>query len=213
MLGVLILSTNRKVGDIQLHKNYVYTRTLGLNVEELKQSTDLMSKFITNSFEIADHNDCQSSVTTKLYSQYNLLMYPVPGIHKLYSAIRETFHECNGEDETEFFIQCWLNYYASGEFIDWHSHWQPQYSSWHGFVCVDVEPNSKTTYKVPPEMEELDIPSKNGLMVLSRSNGDVHRSSEWDQEYPRITIAFDIVPADILYRENRYTHINHWIPI
>ena len=66
MLGVLILSANRKVGDIQLHKNYVYTRTLGLNVEELKQSTDLMSKFITNSFEIADHNDCQSSVTTKL---------------------------------------------------------------------------------------------------------------------------------------------------
>jgi hypothetical protein len=62
-------------------------------------------------------------------------------------------------------------------------------------------------------MDELDIPSKNGLMVLSRSNGDVHRSSEWDQEYPRITIAFDIVPAGILYRENRYTHINHWMPI
>jgi predicted RNA binding protein YcfA (HicA-like mRNA interferase family) len=120
------------------------------------------------------------------------------------------FHQLNDLPDEQFYIQCWLNFYRKGEFIDWHAHWDPHYKSWHGFYCVSGK-GSHTTYKLPPDhKKEVVIPTVMNQIVLSKSDGDIHRSSDWKEDYPRITIAFDIVPGKMI-SESRW--INHWIPI
>jgi hypothetical protein len=113
-------------------------------------------------------------------------------------------------------MQAWLNVYRTGEFIDWHSHWPAEFESWHGFYCVDVEPNSSTTYRLfgkIPEKDDIVVTSQDNLLVISRSDGDYHRSSEWNNpDKPRITVAFDIIPMSKLYERRNYEK-NHWIPI
>jgi hypothetical protein len=144
-------------------------------------------------------------------------MYPLPGVHELYRNIRDVFnnsyYEYFGyENKRPHFIQCWLNYYWRGDFIDWHGHWPSSFNAWHGFFCVNVEPQSSTLYKWKDSEQIIEVPSQNGLMVLGISDQDKHRSTEWNQQAPRITVAFDIVPVDnASIRPEQY--INHWIPI
>jgi hypothetical protein len=167
-------------------------------------------------------------------------MYPFPIIHDLYYSISAAFYLCledfyGFKTNKKYFIQCWLNIFKKDEFIDWHKHQPIENEAWHGFVCVDTEPDSFTTYSWPNDSSRkgllLDIPSKDGLIVMGLSNGDRHKSSKWVVEgRPRITIAFDIVPAIALsehtilnYPEPRYLNaiknstnsqfVNHWIPI
>jgi hypothetical protein len=210
--------------DLQLHENYVYTRQLNLNLQEQIQSATYMYDYICDNFtaDVKVHPSAQATMTTELYNKYNYLMYPIPGAHSLYESIKETFHACNKhagdgqEPNKEYYIQCWLNVYKKDEFIDWHGHWDPKYESWHGFYCVDVEPDSYTTYRVigrVPEKDDIIIASKNNLLVISKSDGDFHRSSEWkNPDKPRITIAFDIIPACKLLEGNHISK-NHWVPI
>lgn len=213
-----------------------------LNLPHLRKNADEMYEIIKDRFE-NDKSDYsgQSTLTTRLFSRYNLLMYPFPIIHDLYFDISNAFHlayksQYNRKANERFFIQCWLNYYKKGEYIDWHGHQPKEYGAWHGFFCVDVEPGSYTSYKWPTDPTRtdlvLDVQSKNGLIVMGLSNGDMHRSSEWNfEDKPRITIAFDIIPANAIsingiqiLEEPRYLnamrneergiyYTNHWIPI
>jgi hypothetical protein len=210
--------------NIQLHKEYVYTRQLDLNLAEQRHSAYVMYEYINSNFSpdgITDYSRGHAPSTTNVFAQYNYFLYPIPGLHELYEATKETFHKChsqycNSNTKDQFYIQAWLNVYRAGDFIDWHSHWPPEFESWHGFYCVDVEPDSYTTYRVfgrIPEVEDIVIPSKDNLIVMSRSDGDVHRSSEWDRaDKARITVAFDIVPMSKLY-DRGWNDKNHWIPI
>ena len=60
--------------------------------------------------------------------------------------------------------------------------------------------------------EEIDIISKNNLLVISPSAGDQHRTWPWEGNgEPRITIAFDIVPESKF--PSAIDKMNHWIPI
>jgi hypothetical protein len=219
--------------DLYLHRDYIYTRKLNLDIEQQKSTALIMQDLILQNFA---NEDCsgQKTLTTKLFMKYNYLMHPLPGIHKLYSEIKRMFYDVHDVQE-EHFIQCWINFYNSGEYIDWHGHWPLHMNSWHGFYCLDVEPDSYTEYridgipfgfprelldKIPkdsfPKQKYVTVKSENNLLVLSRSGRDCHRSSEWKKETPRITIAFDIVPAEKLISENYIKHqnsINHWIPI
>lgn len=53
--------------------------------------------------------------------------------------------------------------------------------------------------------------SENNLLVISKSDGDSHKSSEWlFDDRIRVTIAFDIVPKEFI---NYDSWLNHWIPI
>lgn len=211
--------------DIQLHNDYVYTRQLDLDLAEQRYAARTMYEYIMSNFTSnreTDYNRGLAPQTTNLYAQYNYFLYPIPGLHELFNEIKETFHKCylrhyNGTLPTEpFYTQAWLNVYREGEFIDWHSHWPAEFESWHGFYCVDVEPNSSTTYRLfgnIPEKDDIVVPSQDNLLVISRSDGDIHRSSEWNNLYkPRITIAFDIIPRSELYNRKNYEK-NHWIPI
>jgi hypothetical protein len=205
--------------DIKLHSDYVYTRQLDLDLDEQRYAARTMYEYIASSFVpngVTDYSTKgRSTLTTNLYAQYNYFLYPIPGLHQLYEKIKETFHTCHSATEP-FYMQAWLNVYRTGEFLDWHTHWGAEFESWHGFYCVDVEPDSSTTYRLfgrRPELDDIVIPSKDNLLVISRSDGDTHRSSEWNyKDRPRITVAFDIVPVSKLYERRNYEK-NHWIPI
>lgn len=196
---------------IESYKDYIHTKTLSLDLDAVRLSCNNMRKFIQLNFmDKPQHYSGQATMTTKLYTEYNVLMYPFPEFHELYNEIARMFREVYGFDGKKYYIQCWLNYYEKGEFIDWHDHWLPKQKAYHGFYCVDVEPNSKTSYALKDSDDIIDIPSKDNLLVLSKSDGDLHRSSEWLEERPRITIAFDIVPRESI---NPTGTVNHWIPL
>lgn len=197
---------------IESYKDYIYTKKIDLDLVKVRESCHSMRKLIQRSFmDKPQHYSGQATMTTKLFSQYNVLMYSYPQFHELFHEIVKMFREIYGDDGKKYYIQAWLNVYEKGEFIDWHDHWLPQQQSYHGFYCVDVEPNSKTSYALRDDDEIIDIPSKDNMLVISKSDGDLHKSSEWhDPNRPRITIAFDIVPRGSINPEG---WLNHWIPI
>lgn len=198
---------------MKTYNDYVITKKIDLNLNQLKYSCYLMHDFVKKHFdkEMPAYDDVsgKTSLTTNLYNTYNLFMYPYDEFYNLYQEIKTLFHDCC-IDEDQYYIQCWVNFYKKGDFIDWHNHWAPEHRTWHGFFCVDCEP-SKTTYNVPGYNEPLDIVSENNLLVMSRSNGDTHRTWPWEDETKdRITIAFDIVPRQFI---DPGVFLNHWVPI
>jgi len=209
--------------ELSLIHDYIYTRNLNLNLIKLKNSCLTFEKFVRETIVDDgtgfDGKQAKGKVpaAAKLFSQYNLMMYPLPEFYELYREIRDTFWSAKihagDKHSNQYYAQCWLNCYQAGEYIDWHYHWLPENHAWHGFFCVDVEPNSYTSYQIPG-VDNVDIPSKNNLLVLSKSNGDLHKSSEWlDTTRPRITIAFDIIPAYKLCESRHNEMLNHWVPI
>lgn len=195
---------------------YIYKKNLDLNLLKLKTGCDQMYDLIKKNFS-GNKNDYtgQSTLTTKLFKSYNLLMYPLPEFHELFNEIKKMFFEIIEKDITipkkKYYIQCWLNYYRKGDFIGWHNHWPPETKSWHGYYCVDTE-CSFTSYIIPNNEDKIiDIISEDNLLVMSKSDGDRHRSSEWlNNDRPRITIAFDIVPREYICYDNL---LNHWVPV
>jgi hypothetical protein len=202
--------------DITVNENYIHTCFLGLDVQTLYQSSLLLYDVVLKSFDLDQGAyKGRSTLSTKVFNLYNVFFYPFDGFHELFLAIREAFRACNYQECTEnkYYIQCWLNVYKKDDFINWHSHWLPKYKSWHGFYCVNAG-TSCTSYCLPGNhigQSDVQIQSKNDLLVLSRSDGDKHKSSEWvDELVPRITIAFDIVPAQYLTLTEE--SLSHWIP-
>jgi hypothetical protein len=208
----------------------LYTAECDLDLNTLRKSSLEMEKIVKSVFRSSDSNfGGTSTETTKLYAQYNLCLYPLPMIHELYWAIHGMFHTCLsdhfGKVDDKFVMQSWLNVYRKGEYIDWHSHTNTR-SAWHGFFCVDVEPKSSTFYRWKDSNTEIEIESKNNLIVMGLCNGDEHKSSVWNKSKPRITIAFDILPIKEVHTQATKTHgsylsaaqkdpkfLNHLIPI
>jgi hypothetical protein len=235
--------------EITEHVPGLYSTHLNIDLDALKKSCMFLQDFVLKEFSNSENRKFQfcpdSRMLTDLYQEYNLLMYPFPEFHDLYFNVQHIFHQVLthslGKTNNQYYMQSWLNIYEKGQFIDWHDHWRPHQEAWHGFFCVDVEPNSKTSYMWPNMQEIIDIESKNNLLVIGTSNGDKHKSSSWENSYPRITIAFDIVPSKSLIfplmRENQTKqelqsrtnildipdgvelfrnskgYINHWLPI
>lgn len=197
--------------DINLIENYVYTTKLDLDLVGIKDSTQQIYNLVKKEWSNCGKDFTgQSTLTTQVYTRYNLLMYPLFGFHDLYEGIRTAFRTIAETDEPHY-IQCWLNVYNKGDYIRWHHHFPPNVRSWHGFFCVDTEPGSSTTYRIPHLTHEVNIPSEDNLIVISRSAGDEHKSSEWPfDDRPRITIAFDILPQKNIWWDQ---WLNHWIPI
>jgi len=199
---------------MKIYNDYIITAKLNLDLTKITDSCYKMKSVIDKHFketiiavDYAEDEGKLSPLTTQGFEHYNLLMYPFDEFHSLYFEIQQLFKQVNQLDK-KYYIRCWLNIYEKGNFVDWHDHFPAKCDSWHGFFCVDCEP-SKTTYQLPNISEPVDIVSENNLLVLSKSNGDRHRTWPWEFiGRDRITIAFDIVPA-----KHTGTFLNHWIPI
>lgn len=149
--------------------------------------------------------------TTSLFKRYNIFTFPNLQISLLYSKIREVISPCLPDEP--HMIAGWLNVYHNNEKLLPHTHWEPKFRSIHGFYCVNTENvESSTTYKVP-EYSDVEIISKNGLLVFGKSDNDTHYTSTWTHDTPRITVAFDIVPITTLNENNNLKHkIFRFIP-
>ena len=147
--------------------------------------------------------------TSAANRQYNLLTFPSKHLNQLYHLLVKNIAPLL-EEQKAYMIKSWMNVYRKDDKISMHSHWPSECKAWHGFYCVNVGENeSETIYKIPNVKDEIHITSKNGLIVIGKSDGDKHRSSAWTKtDNFRITLAFDIVPIDFLID----APINHFIP-
>jgi hypothetical protein len=190
--------------------DYIYTKQLDLDLDKIKTSTSEVRTIVETQLDDGSNEyGGISGYGAQLYTKYNLLLYPFDGFHDLYTEIKTMFHEICKE-ENQYYIQCWFNYYNEGDFIEWHDHWRTATIGWHGFFCVDVEP-SKTSYIIPVARDQINVESKDNLLVIGKSAGDKHRTWPWTEtDRPRITLAFDIIPRQCI-QPGRW--LNHWMPI
>lgn len=159
--------------------------------------------------------DDNTPFSTSVGGSYNILCHPSIELNQLYNCIRNFFFSICENKEKKYYIQSWVNFYTNGQYLNWHRHWGGN-DSYHGFFCVNSNISS-TTYKFN-DGEEHDIESKNGLLVLTKSSNNLHRTSACENGSPRITIAFDIHPhnevknvssTDFLLNKT----IKNWIPL
>lgn len=146
--------------------------------------------------------------STKILDYYNLFSFPNLYVHKLFMSIKQIIDD-KKENKDRYYIRGWLNYYDRGQYLDWHQHWCIDRRSYHGFFCVDVE-NSYTCYRYK-DGENVFVNCENGMLVLEKIYNNVHRTSDWFRETPRITVAFDIHPLDVVLTKHDKT--NYWNPI
>ena len=181
------------------------------SIDNTQLMNDCLSaeKYLLNSVIAEAVPGLYGSKTTASFKRYNLLSFPIESFQNLYhnmvSMIKPRL-----PNKTHV-IQCWLNVFRGNEYIDWHGHWKRERQVLHGFYCVHVTP-SFTEYKfehLPHQVFKIE--SKESLLVFGKSDGDLHRSSSW-QNYntPRITIAFDIIPVSTL--DNTQVRPNHYLP-
>jgi hypothetical protein len=85
-----------------------------------------------------------------------------------------------------------------------------------GYYCVYGEP-SHTTVRYNDD-KTYDIDNINDHLVFSKMGGKFvhseHRTWPWNQDEPRISIAFEILHTEGIehhFPENEM--INHWVPI
>ena len=153
--------------------------------------------------------------------RYTLFRFPYAEFQNLLMQLKNSFHKVYEEEynkivKDRFYIKSWCNIFYKNNFYDWHNHthWNqacnktfPSEGTWHGCFYVDAEP-SKISYKFK-DNTIIDVPCKNNTVLISSNNID-HRTYEWlDETRPRITIAFDILPYNIVSQMNS----DLWIPL
>lgn len=191
-------------------EDYLWTFDLGQTIDKNNLTIQCMAmeRLLRSKFTIdEDVSSVYGTYTTKLFREYNFFTFTSPEILKLYTKISECVMPVL--EDRQYVMQAWLNVYRAGEFIDWHTHWESELGAYHGFYCLNVG-DSKTYYRFDTDNEKIyTVDDKDGLIVFGKSAGDEHKSSEWNEVDPRITIAFDLIPAESIKEQ---FIINHYIP-
>jgi hypothetical protein len=189
-------------------KNYLYGKQIKSidNKKLIEQCLDIEKMLLSNLPNIK--LGWYGNLITAHHSKYTLLTFPIKELNTLYHEIVKNVSPFLDKEKC-YMIKSWMNVFRKGEKVDWHDHWPSEKKVWHGFYCVQVG-KSYTEYKIPKVKKIIKVISKEGLLVFGKSDGDKHRSSEWKEEnYPRITLAFDIIPVESI--ESKY-QLNHFIP-
>lgn len=168
-----------------------------------------MEKLLKSKFTVDENiSSSYGTVTTKLFKEYNFFTFASPEILKLYSELVKHLTPLV-DPSRQYVMQAWVNVYRAGQFIDWHTHWEPELGAYHGFYCLNVG-ESQTHYRFTSNKEKIyTVDDSDGLIVFGKSAGDEHKSSEWHETEPRITIAFDVIPVESIKEQ---FIINHYIP-
>ena len=191
----------------EIIKDYLYSTEIQLDNPQLAVDCLHVELFLKEAIQDPAPLQDYGSFTSANHSKYNLFNFHTAQINKLFRAIQK--HVLAVMPKDEYMIQCWLNVFRVGQFIDWHAHWPAEHKVFHGYYCVNVG-DSITSYKFPNDTG-AKVQNKNGLLVYGKSCGDLHRSSEWDNpEVPRITIAFDVIPIWNI-KDNPVSR--HYVPI
>ena len=82
--------------NISMVNEYIYIASTDLDVDLIKSSCLKLNQFVIKKFEGSDPNfNLTKSIPTRIYSEYNLLMYPFPGFHSIYKKISTDFFNSN----------------------------------------------------------------------------------------------------------------------
>ena len=159
------------------------------------------------------NSDLQTAPASSRYHDlYNVFLFPYDGIHELYEKVCLAFWDVNDDYEDQYYIHAWLNYQQKGETIPWHYHWKGLSGldkTFVGTFYVNAEP-SITTHEFA-NGKVLERVNENNTIVIYEDKGDKHMVSTWDEDAPRISISFDIVPMK--YIQGMSYVLNTWIPI
>tara|TARA_Y100000589_G_C26939565_1_gene541788 strand:+ start:159 stop:782 length:624 start_codon:yes stop_codon:yes gene_type:complete len=207
------MNSNNQIKKIE---NYAFVRQTSIDIEKL---THLCMSINNNLKLILDEQNDDyvddsyiAPLSTRCYNQYNLICFVKPPLHAVYSIVRDTFRQIVGRNvgSKDYFMQCWLNIFSEkSPALGWHSHFEEEIDAYHGFLVVKAN-NSYTEYK-KPDNSKFKVTSKDGLLVMTKSFQDLHRTSPVEKGETRITIAFDIVTSKSL---SNYNYVStHWIPI
>ena len=187
-------------------------------VTELEQrDRDQLGKIMYNKHEYAPWLDSGSLSTVK-WTEYNVFQFYNHDIRKLYKNVSDMVKEaCEyygvNFEEQDYYIQGWFNINHShvGK-LDWHDHGGPGAPYFHGYYCVSAEP-STTHYKLFNDDNRIvDNHNLNNRAIVSEM-GHPHAMSDWDWDGPRITIAYDIIPLQVLIDNSYKVPEQHWIPL
>lgn len=158
------------------------------------------------------------SLSTVKWKEYNVFQFYHASLHKLYKEISDTVKEACEYYEVDFDKQ---NYYIQGWFninraevgkLDYHDHGSPGAPNFHGYYCVNAEP-SITHYKLFNDPSRIvDNVNKNNRLIVSEV-GHPHAMGDWDWSGPRITIAYDVQPLDVLISAGNTIPEQHWFPL
>tara|TARA_R110000787_G_scaffold42679_1_gene104891 strand:- start:1968 stop:2570 length:603 start_codon:yes stop_codon:yes gene_type:complete len=197
---------------ITWHPDFLYSFDLNsLDNDKIFKESFIAENYLKQIIKTENPDPVYGSFTTGNFSNYNILCLPLRETSKLYREIRNYCFPFLNVNE-DYWIQSWVNIFRKGKNIDWHGHWDPEFNVFHGFYCVNVG-ESYTEYKLPNVGKIIKVPSKEGRLVFGKSGGDQHRSSIWESDTPRITIAFDIVPFKTftMFKSGSFEP-NHYIP-
>ena len=141
------------------------------------------------------------SVSTMKWREYNVFQFHIEGIRNLYSGISELMKEACAYYDIDFYkqkymIQGWFNINESkGGKLDWHDHAAP------GEYAPLFHDESKIVENV----------NKNDRMIISEM-GHPHAQGDWSWDGPRITVAYDLIPFNIVKTFPKESE-QHWIPL
>ena len=199
----------------------------GFDFVSLKNDCVAINKNVNETLFDAPQNyktNDQTPFSTRVANFYNIFSYDSVEINSLFNKIKHQFYYLKPNPTKKYYIQGWVNVYESGQNLDWHTHWGDN-DSYHGFFCVNS--NVSYTEYIFFDGEYKKIDSADGLLVITKSNNNQHRTSPCDSGDPRITIGFDIhsknnvdklldkwmelSSSSAYFDPDKMT--NHWIPL
>jgi len=203
----------------EIFKNYLWAfQFTDIDNNKLYKTCCHVENHFQKNFPPPSGKNIYGCLASYYHREYNLFSFPCSELSKLYKNMTLHFSQIL-EKNTKYYIRCWANIFKKGNNIDWHKHWDKEFKTYHGFYCVNTEGkyNSHTDYKIPHDKEKIyRISSRDGLCVIGKSEGDLHRSSEWlNDEKHRITIAFDVIPLQVLRPKEEFTHelLHNYFPL
>jgi len=181
-----------------------------INSSALKVANLVSERYseIKNNYPDGYMSFAKGSPSTELYECYNVFLSPYPGLSILYRNVINYFKsKCNNFED--YYVAGWVNVYRYGTNLEWHKHgsdYNEHDLRWHGYVTINGEPS--ITYYKNKDNSITEIKNKNGYITLSDA-GLYHKVSNWQEDFPRITIAFDFVLQNQIDEYN----ITRWIPV
>ena len=158
------------------------------------------------------------SLSTIKWREYNVFQFYNAELHNIYTNLSELVHEACDYYEIDFkkqkfFAQGWFNINQTGAGkLDYHDHGTPGAPNFHGYYSVNAEP-SITHYKLFNDPSRIvDNVNKNNRLIVSEV-GHPHAMGDWDWSGPRITIAYDVQPLEVLLAAGKTIPEQHWIPM
>jgi hypothetical protein len=197
---------------LKIHKS-----NLELNLSALKHSCYLCNTQIQQECEGFEQPVGGTSIPTGLSKHYNIFTSTLPGFFEVHKEISKAFQEIKHDTTLSYWIVGWLNVWPNkGKVLPWHGHHSScgnDDNQFHGYLGVDCEPNSVTEYRLQGTTDIIEtVKNKNNQLVIASSGGIEHRTSDWIEDFPRITIAFMIQPIETVMGDvgNR---LNYYIPV